>query len=389
MRFNAIKLNHQNSLHVVVSVSNDLVSDQRVRKVCQMLSDDGFEITLLGRQMRKSPSMPMRNYRVKRFKLFFETGFLFYAALNFRLFWYLLFCKADIFHSNDLDTLLPNFLAAKIRRKPLIYDTHEYFTGVPEIQQRPNVKKVWQTLESIIFPKLKYVFTVNDSIAELYFQQYGLKPQVLRNVPDANHFEKTKTRTILGMPEEKFILILQGNGINIHRGAEEAVMALQYLDHAVLYIIGSGDALPELLRLTEYYQLQDKIKFVGRLPYDEMMQFTANADLGLTLDKDNNINYKLSLPNKIFDYLLAGIPIMASNLPEVARVIHETQDGVIIKQVNENEIAKAVNNLMHNKDEFMRLKKHALEHAQSYTWANESKAMQMLYKEIRENASHI
>lgn len=379
-------LNFDYTLHktkrIVVSVSNDLATDQRVKKVCHSLHQSGYQVLLLGRQRKKSPELPVWPYVFKRFNLIFETGFLFYAELNIRLFFFLLFVKADAFHANDLDTLLPNYLVAKLRRKPLIYDTHEYFTGVPEIQHRRMVKQVWTLVESAIFPRLKHIFTVNDSIAELYFKDYGIRPEVIRNVPDTDSLTIHHTRSTLAMPEDKFILILQGNGINVHRGAEEAVLAMKELQQAILYIIGSGDAIPTIKALIAKNQLEDKVKLISRLPYREMMQYTANANIGLSLDKDNNINYRFSLPNKVFDYLNAGIPILGSRLPEIEKIINETNAGMLIDQVNEISIATVINQLIQNTEQYQTLKTNAVLSSNRYSWKNEVKPLLKVYGEV-------
>jgi len=221
---------------IIVAVSNDLTYDQRVRKVCQTLFDEGYAILLVGR-LRKSSDPINRPYKTKRLKLIFEKGALFYAMLNLRLFFYILFQKCDAIHSNDLDTLLACRMVAKIKRKPLIYDSHEYFLGVPEIQERPKVKKVWTKIERSIFPKLKHVFTVNDSIAELYEKDYGIRPEVIRNIPNKNSLPPVKTRQKLNLPEDKKIIILQGAGINIDRGEEELLEAIAIMENTLLMIV--------------------------------------------------------------------------------------------------------------------------------------------------------
>jgi len=127
---------------IVISVTNDLTTDQRVEKTCEVLSDIGYEVLLVGRRLKKS--LPIqRNYRTVRFYLLFNKGFLFYAEFNIRLFIFLLFTKKNILFSNDLDTLLPNYLLSLLQRKTLVFDSHELFSEIPELVHKPRVKNFW------------------------------------------------------------------------------------------------------------------------------------------------------------------------------------------------------------------------------------------------------
>tara|TARA_B100001115_G_scaffold184485_1_gene187140 strand:- start:562 stop:1695 length:1134 start_codon:yes stop_codon:yes gene_type:complete len=307
---------------VVITVSNDLVTDQRVQRSISVLLDEGFQVNFVGRKLPASQDFDPK-YEYHRFKLWFHKGFLFYAQLNIWLFFYLLFRKPyDLYWANDLDTLWPNYLVARLRRKPLIYDSHEYFCGVPEIQGRPLVKAVWQGLEKRIFPKLKWVLTVNNSIADLYEKDYGIRPRVLRNVGNSLLPENWKSRLELGLPENAFLMVNQGAGINVDRGMEEVLEALVGLDSNIyLMIIGKGDVLPFLKERAQKADLKGRVHFMDPMPYVDMLRYTVVADLGLSLDKDSNINYRFSLPNKVFDYIKCGIPILASKVVEVQNLV--------------------------------------------------------------------
>ena len=262
---------------------------------------------------------------------------------NLRLFFFLLCRRFDIYHSNDLDTLLPMWLTSFIFKKKLVYDSHEYFLGVPEIQNRYFVKKVWSSIESFIFPKLKYVFTVNESISDLYFKDYKLRPLVIRNLPNKSSLIKVKTKKDLGLPDNKKLVILQGSGINVDRGAEELLEAISIQDDFFLSVVGKGDVVDKLKRRCAKSDLVDKVLFVPTLPYSQMMQFTLNSDVGVSLDKNNNINYKFSLPNKIFDYSKAEIPFVSTNLVEIRKITEEFHTGVLISSTSPESIIEGLN----------------------------------------------
>ena len=262
---------------------------------------------------------------------------------NLRLFFFLLCRRFDIYHSNDLDTLLPMWLTSFIFKKKLVYDSHEYFLGVPEIQNRYFVKKVWSSIESFIFPKLKYVFTVNESISDLYFKDYKVRPLVIRNLPNKSSLIKVKTKKDLGLPDNKKVVILQGSGINVDRGAEELLEAISIQDDFFLSVVGKGDIVDKLKKRCAKSDLVDKVLFVPTLPYSQMMQFTLNSDVGVSLDKNNNINYKFSLPNKIFDYSKAEIPFVSTNLVEIRKITEEFHTGVLISSLNPESIIVGLN----------------------------------------------
>jgi glycosyltransferase involved in cell wall biosynthesis len=333
---------------VIVSVINDLVSDRRVHRTCSEMHLLGFEVLLVGRRRRKSPEMDMRPYASHRMKLWFETGPLFYLCFNIRLLCLLLFSKkADMLFSNDLDTLLPNFIVSRLRRIPLVYDAHEYFTGVPELAHRPAVQKVWRWIERFTVPNISQMITVNQSIANLYTVDYGVKPVVVRNVPMRPvHSSPLPSREDLNLPADRKILIFQGAGINVHRGAEEAVEAMRYLEGVLLLFVGDGDVVDTLKHTVLQNGLSHKVRFIPRVPMEMLHHYTRLADGGLTLDKDTNINYRYSLPNKLFDYIHAGIPVLASDLPEVSRIVTHHQIGLVVKEHSTKMLSDAMHKLL-------------------------------------------
>lgn len=334
--------------------------------------DSGFEIVVYGRKMSRGNSHSSGNIRL--INVLFRKGFMFYALFNIQLFFKLLFTKAELFYANDLDTLPANYLVSVLRRKPLIYDSHEYFTEVPEIQDRPFVKNVWKFFERLCIRRCDVVITVSQSIADLLKETYDLeRVYLVRNLPLEALEVIPYTKSEIGVGEDKFLIVLQGAGINVDRGAEELVEAIVKLKHATLMIIGSGDALPFLKTSVAQLGLSDKVIFKRKMPFEEMIRHTAAADLGVSLDKDTNLNYRYSLPNKVFDYALAGVPVLVSNLVEVKKLVLEYQIGVVVKELTPNGIANEIRELQENPTKLATYKSNTKMLVESLNWQGDFK----------------
>lgn len=364
----------------ILSVTNDLSTDRRVHRSCITLKKLGFDVLLVGRKRKKSLPLEPREYRTHRMSLLFKKGFLFYAEYNFRLFFCLLFRKCDLLLANDLDTLLPNYLVKKLRKKALVYDSHEYFTGVPELEGRKFVRNIWKHIERRIFPKLTDIITVNDSIAKLYKDEYGNELTVVRNIPALQNLKEFQSKEEMGIDVGKRMILLQGSGINVDRGTEEAVMAMQYVTNAILYIIGDGDVIGILKKMAEENGLEQKVVFIPKQPMDKLLRYTVHADIGLTLDKDTNINYRYSLPNKLFDYIHAGVPVLASSLVEVKKIIQQYKVGEIIENHNPEHIASKISEMLDNPEQLIKYKNNTRKAANELCWENEENKLINIFR---------
>ncbi len=370
---------------VVLSVTNDLYTDPRVDKVCNFLTRNGFDVTLVGRRYGDSATLAPRAYKTHRLRLLFRKGAFFYAEYNIRLFFYLLFHHFDLFVANDLDTLLPNFLISKLKRKRLVYDSHEYFCGELSIADRPFVKRVWKSIERFCFPKLKDVITVSQSIVDQYEQEYGIRPHLVRNIPPKATPPVTETRVSLQLPEDKTIIILQGNGINEGRGGEELVEAMPFVDdRAMLLVVGNGTVIPQLKNRVKELQLEHRVRFVPRMTPEMLFNYTYLADIGIALDRDLSMNLRFSLPNKLFEYIKAGTPVVVSNLVERARIVGQYRVGLIVEDFQAENIAEKINKLVNDKQLYNDLKANCKLAAEDLCWENEEKVLEEIYLRGRE-----
>ena len=368
----------------LVSVINDLTSDVRVNKIAQTLIDSGYEVMLLGRLLPASKPYTSPNIKALRMQLLFKKGPLFYFFFNLRLFFQLLFRKADLLYANDLDTLLPNFLVAKIKGLPLIYDSHELFCEVPELLHAPFKRRIWQALEGWIVPKLNHLITVSDGIAQFYESKYNKTFAVVRNIPPETHDAFVlKTRADLGLPLDKKILLLQGAGINIDRGAEELMDAMIHVNGAVLYIIGSGDVWPVLKQKMAHPEWQNKVVLIDKLPKSELMQYTGNADVGLSIDKNTNLNYYYSLPNKLFDYIAFELPILSSRLHEIEKIIQTYHIGEFIESHDPSHIAERINAFL-NSDKYAVYKSNMKQAKENLRWTKEKEKLLTVIRQAKE-----
>lgn len=353
---------------VVLSVTNDLVTDQRVNKIALYLLKSGFDVTIIGRRLNNSLSLKGKQYKTRRMRLLFNKGPLFYAEYNLRLFFFLLFFKVDILVANDLDTLLANYLISVIKKKKLIYDSHEYFTEVPELCNRNFTKKIWLTIEKLILPKIRYSYTVCKSIAEIYNKKYGIEMNVIRNLP---LFDKI-TVSYIGkiIPENKKIIIYQGV-LNVGRGIENVIEAIKFIDNVLFIIVGDGDIRDELINLTLKLNVGDKVIFTGKVPYEELYSITCKADIGISLEQNISLNYYYSLPNKLFDYIHANVPVLVSELPEIIEIVKKYNIGVIVQKFDPEYIAIQIQNMLNDTEKREIWKKNLIYASKDLCWEKE------------------
>jgi glycosyltransferase involved in cell wall biosynthesis len=358
---------------IIICSTSDFDSDYRLFKASASLKELGFEVVRLGRCHKKHITRPKDDIRLM--KLLFTYGFLFYAEMNIRLFLTLLFSRYDIVYSADLDTLAGCRLAASIRRKKVVFDSHEYFTEIPELKNRPLVRNVWMAIEKIFVPGVALGITVCGSIAAIYKEKYGVDFFVVRNAPLTGRLSDTELNDA-GAAE--FTILYQG-AVNVGRGLEAMVEAMQWLPGCRLVIVGDGDITGEIKALVQSMNLQSRVSFEGKKPFSELPQYMKSASLGLVLLENMGLNYYYSLPNRLFDFIQAGLPILASDFPEMLAIVRGYDVGVCVNGLDPQVIAATISSIASDRQQMDRWKKNMAVAARDLTWENEFKSVESMF----------
>lgn len=306
----------------MMAVSNDMLTDQRVARHVAALRGAGCEVVTVCRT-----DLEVR----------WQRGWRFYASLNWLL-WRRISGIVEkmresgrdekiVVWANDTDTLLGCWLAVRRLGVGLVMDAHELFPEVPEIERKPVVKWVWRTIERMLMPKCDALITVSDGIAAYYRRKYGVEMTVVRNLS-------------AGLPAGGGNPGNRGNGygrmllyqgcVNVGRGVDWAIDALEWLEDCRLVIAGGGDLLEEMKAYAGRKPWRDRIEFVGRLRPEELAELTRDASVGLVMLEDRGLSYHYALPNRIGDFVAAGVPIVVSDLPEMAAVVRRFGIGEVI-----------------------------------------------------------
>ena len=370
-------------MKVLSAVINNIETDQRVDKVCNSLLKFGYDVELIGTTLRGKPLLN-KSYTTTIIPLRNQNSFKLYAEFNFKLLIKLLL-KADkntILLANDLDSLLPFYMVSKVKNLPLVFDSHEIFSELPSLHNRPKTKKMWKTLERFLLPRMKSFYTVSYGYAKWFEKEYGVQPEIIRNVPQLKQLNDKKNFIFFELPRipEGYKIVLYQGALNISRGLEYTIKAMQFVNNCVFWIAGDGPLRQELEQLVKDLNLTDKVFFLGNVPPIVLKTITPLADVGISLEQDLGISYRYALPNKIFDYFQAGVPILATYLPEIKNTIIKYDAGRVIEKHDEKYIANELTILLNEGKKSYETK--LANAAKECCWENEENKLKMIFNQI-------
>lgn len=358
---------------IIISVTNDIAYDQRMQKTAYTLEKNGYAVLIVGRLKQNSQPISSPNFTTHRFNLFFHKGKFFYLEYNIRLFFFLLRQSADIFCAVDLDTIMPNVLVGKIKKIPVVYDAHEYFTEVPEVQGRPWVKVIWKWVERWSIPQVAAMYTVSTGLADMFDMEYHQKCQLIFNFPLKQSSEITRTR--------ENIILYQGD-INEGRGLELAIEAMKYIESYKLCIVGQGYDLERLKNLCREWSLDEKVQFIPSQSPENLRALTLKAKIGLNLLENKGLNHYYSLANKFFDYIQVGVPPISMAFPEYQKINEQYACGILIDGLNLKAYLEAILPILHSSKTYDDLVENCYLAASFLNWETQEKELSSIYNNV-------
>ena len=355
---------------IVCTVTNDLNYDQRMIRICSTLVSAGYDVTLVGFKRKKSQPLTMRSFRQVRLPIIAEQGKIMYLHYWVQLFYFLMTAKADIFCAIDLDTILPVYYASKLRKKGRVYDAHEIFTDIKESISRPYIHKMWTWIGNHTVPHFPIGYTIGDSYAAVFKERYGVNYRVVRNATIL------KPLTIPEKPEK---LILYQGAVNVGRCFEQLLPAMKNVD-AKLIVCGDGNFFSQAKDIAAANGLGEKVNFKGYVPPAELADFTLKAWVGITLFEETSLSNRLSLANRFFDYMHAGVPQLCIKYPEYEKINARFEVASLIEDPTPEKIAAALNRLLTDEDYYNRLQQNCLKAREVYCWQQETKSLLAAYQ---------
>lgn len=357
---------------ITIAISGQLYTDQRIIRIASSLSENNYKVTVFYRSYLKYKNGKQDTGRVypfnnRKLTFLFNTGVAFYFFFNLRLFLLLLFRRQHILCAVDADTLPAFTLLSKLKRTPLIYDAHEYFAEVPELENKPLKQSIWHKVTQMGVKQSTDRYTVSETLAKALEERYGSPFKTIRNLP----FYKEKD---VHLKHERPTIIYQG-ALNKGRELELLIGTMQKLPGFDCIIIGEGD-LSEALR--NMAKGAENVKFLGLLSPEKINIITQKAFLGYNLLDAKSKSYYYSLSNKYFDYMQAGVPSISSELPEYELLNSSYQCGLCIPNTEED-LLRVIHYCHEHKDYYLNLQQNALLASLNNNWENESQKLISIY----------
>jgi glycosyltransferase involved in cell wall biosynthesis len=301
---------------------------------------------------------------------------------NFKLIWYVVRIKPDIVHSDNLDTLPAGYLASRLCGSRLVYDAYEIWYEMVE-----NIGDIGRNVaigvEKYLSRKSDAVFTVSKNRAELMAEVLGIPlPIVLMNTPDYIPFEQLSPGDWVKPFAGKKIVLYQG-GYRENMGLREAILSAKFLpDDVVMVFRGLGICEHEMRKTIQENDLGGRVFMIPPVSMNALVSSAVGADLGLIVYKPVNKNNYYAAPNKMFEYIMAGVPCVGSDLPYIRDVLHSFGVGEVFVPADSEDMAKVIVEFLNDNNRLSLARKNCIENARRLCWEYEGKKLLTEYERI-------
>ena len=299
---------------------------------------------------------------------------------NWKVFLFLIKKPLEIIHCHDLWVLPAAVILSLFKHCNLIYDAHEFYGGLEVFNRNKIRKKIWMAFEYLAIPRVDVLITVSEPLADLYQKKYpNLKSvRVIRNLPKTE-FSDEGLKTS-GFPVTKDAVILFQGHFRPGRGLLNLFKAFSEIEDAHLVMIGGGELEEDLKEVVEKKNLAKRVTFMGYLPTDDLIRITAQADLGIALFEPTSINYAYALPNKFFEYIMAGIPVLASNIKTFEDYIGTYQVGLTVDPSDISAISRKLVDMLSDGEKMRQWRSNARKASKELNWELEAKKLIQIYE---------
>ena len=372
-----------NSVAVAFALTGDVYSNSRAIKQLRLLRSLGADVSVFFfPQSNNTYRFPVD---VKLIPLPRPSGSgpSFFRAVHQTFLKALQEVPARVFHASDLYSLAALRHAARKHRGALVYDARELYPYVASTAGRPWVRAYWKWTERRNIRFADAVFTVSDSIARKLQLSYRIPlPPVLHNVPpDQQPLPSNSIRKRANVDDTKVLILHQGN-IQKSRGCLLLADAMRDVRGAVLVFMGAGPQRSLLAEMIDRQGFSDRVRLIDPVPPEELLSVTAGADLAVTLLEDTCMNHRFALPNKLFEYLMAGVPVVASNLDEISRVVKGFDVGRLVNPSDRDNLVSTLQYCVDHPEMRAHWRRNAPHVFSEYNWSVASRRFTAVYEKL-------
>ncbi|MFT0521165.1 glycosyltransferase family 4 protein [Pseudomonas faucium] len=296
------------------------------------------------------------------------------------LLWHMVRYRADVVHAHDVNTLPTAWLAARLSRARLIYDAHEISTSR---EGYDSFRRLVGMVEKQLMPKADGSITTTDARAKYFARAYGIaRPMVLQNRPRLTRSEaSSRIRDELGLTEPWPIIVYQG-GLQQGRGLEKLVRTAGAVPDAYFVFIGGGRLSQNLILLSEQLGLQERVHFIPTVALAQLPDYTASADIGVQPIENTCLNHYTTDSNKLFEYLIAGLPVVATDFPEIRRIVRGHDVGLLVPPNDSAALAQVLNRLACDSALRAAYARNARTTALTLNWEEQESRLVDLYRQV-------